>query len=186
MTQKLDTLVPATSTSIPHANSTSDPYIYVDDQLSLDELVKHLEEYRTVNTGAENHVFLDCEGRDLGCHGGKLGVVQIGIENNIYLIDVIKLEDSIPVIKEVLEDKNLVKIMWDARNDFSELWHGHGIHLKKVLDMQLVRIYDCQGQWMRQRKFLYLEGMKNAYSSIRKKTIFDKSNDIGVDRLSSG
>ena len=34
--------------------------------------------------GGNIQVFLDCEGRDLGRHGGKLGLVQLGIEEEIY------------------------------------------------------------------------------------------------------
>ena len=146
--------------------STSDPYIYVDDQHSLDNLVKHLNEYRTVNLGVENHIFVDCEGNDLGCYGGKLGLVQIGIENDIYLIDVITFKDSIPVLKEILEDEKLVKIFWDARNDFAELWHGHEIHLRPVLDLQLLRVYQNNGWRINGRGWAKLEGMGRTFSNL--------------------
>ena len=114
----------------------------------------------------ESHIYVDCEGNDLGCPGGKLGLVQVGVEKDIYLIDVIKYEESIPELKKILEDETLVKVMWDARNDFSELWHGHKIHLQTVLDLQLLRIYIRESWRIGARGWIKLEGMGRAFSDL--------------------
>ena len=37
-------------------------------------------------------IFLGCEGRDLGSANGKLNLVQIGIGEHVYLVDVIACE----------------------------------------------------------------------------------------------
>ena len=56
-------------------------------------------------------VFLDCEGRDLGQVDGKLGLIQLGIESQIYLIDIIAFPMAITIVKEILEDPVIEKVM---------------------------------------------------------------------------
>ena len=43
-------------------------------------------------------IFLDCEGCDLGWVDGQLGLIQLGIEIEIYLIDVIALPKAITIV----------------------------------------------------------------------------------------
>jgi hypothetical protein len=146
--------------------SSDDSYIYVEDENAMDKFVKRLGALMKQNEKKESHIYVDCEGNDLGCPGGKLGLVQVGVENDIYLIDVIKYEESIPELKKILENENLVKVMWDARNDFSELWHGHKIHLQTVLDLQLLRIYIRESWRIGNRGWIKLEGMGRAFSDL--------------------
>ena len=119
---------------------SADTYIYVEDEDAMNKFVDRVNVLIKKNKEKESHIYVDCEGNDLGCPGGKLGLVQVGVDTDIYLIDVIKYEEGIPALKKILENEKLVKVMWDARNDFSELWHGHQIHLQAVLDLQLFRI----------------------------------------------
>lgn len=161
-------------------------YIRVDDGNAMDGFVNRVKSLLAQNELGKAHIYVDCEGKNLGCPGGKLGLVQVGVEDETYIIDVIKYKEALPALKKVLEDKRLIKIMWDGRNDFSELWHGHRIHLRNVIDLQLVRIYACQGQWINRRGFLRLEGMENAFASVRKRHFLDGFEDVTLKRLRSG
>ena len=54
----------------------------------MDQLNGHAKSL--VTSSAQIPIFLDCEGHDLGKVGGKLGLVQIGVDDTVYLVDVIK------------------------------------------------------------------------------------------------
>lgn len=105
-------------------------------------------------------ILLDCEGRDLGRVGGKLGLIQIGVKDAIYLVDVITLPQSLDSVKIFLKDEGLQKVVWDGRMDFSELWHGHGIRLAGVLDLQLLGVYRGQSRGIPgPRGYIGLDGL---------------------------
>jgi hypothetical protein len=105
-------------------------------------------------------ILLDCEGRDLGRVGGKLGLIQIGVKNAIYHVDVITLPQALKSLKSVLEDSGIQKVVWDGRMDFSELWHGHGIKLAGVLDLQLLGVYQGQSRGIPgPRGYIALDGL---------------------------
>jgi len=111
-------------------------------------------------------IFLDCEGRDLGPVDGKLGLIQLGIESEIYFIDVIALPIAITIVKEILEDHVIEKVMWDGRSDYADLWHGHGIDLNPVIDLQLVQVYRLSRDNPGPRGFITLTGMSTAFSKL--------------------
>jgi hypothetical protein len=148
------------------ATSSANPYIYVEDEDTMDKFVERVNALMRQNEEKESHIYVDCEGNDLGCPEGRLGLVQVGVETDIYLIDVIKYEKGISALKNILENQKLVKVMWDARNDFSELWHGHQIHLQPVLDLQLLRIYVRESWRIGRRGWIKLEGMGRAFSDL--------------------
>jgi len=88
------------------------------------------------------------------------------VENEIYLVDVITYPKSIDTLKRILEDPLLQKVVWDGRSDYSELWHGHGIAMEPVLDLQLVRIYQvCDGR-AGPSGFIKLEGMSRVFENL--------------------
>ena len=168
------------------ATASAELYTHVDNENAMDGFINRVKSLFNQNGPGRTHIYVDCEGKNLGCPGGKLGLVQVGVEDDIYIIDVIKYKEALPGLKKILEDKRLIKVMWDGRKDFSELWHGHRIHLRNVIDLQLVRIYDCQSQWIHRRGFLRLEGMENAFASVRKRLLLDGSEDVTLKRLRSG
>jgi len=137
------------------------PYIYCNTEASLNQLRIHFTSLAKATTTVP--VFLDCEGRDLGRTDGKLCLVQLGLEEVIYLVDVIECPLSLTTLKMVLENPKFEKIVWDGRSDYAELWHGHGISLNPVLDLQLVRVYESGGY---RRGFINLDGMRNVFSAI--------------------
>jgi hypothetical protein len=106
---------------------------------------------------------LDCEGRSLGDQNGKLGLIQIGVETTTYLVDVILLPSAISSLKTYLENPRLTKYVWDARSDYSELLHGHGITIKGLVDLQLLNVHTglFPGD-----KIIYLTSMSNAAANL--------------------
>ena len=124
----------------------------------------------------EFSIYLDCEGRDLGRVGGKLGLVQLGLEKEIYLVDVIKYSESLNLLKTILEHPKVEKVVWDGRSDYTELRLGHGINLAPALDIQLVHVYKTRyvGSY---RKYNILEGMAKAFSSAG----YAVQKDLGVN-----
>jgi len=158
-------------------------YILCDNQGRLDQLKTHIEAVTNLASADEKAViFLDCEGRDLGRIDGKLGLVQLGIESKIYLIDVIAFPKAIAIVKEILEDPVLEKIVWDGRSDYAELWHGHGIDLNPVIDLQLVQVYRLCGGSPGPKGFIALMGMSTAFSRLN----FRERICIDLDRLTTG
>lgn len=88
---------------------------------------------------------LDCEGKTLGIEGGTLSpMILRALEPDIsrtYLIDTISLtKDQLNPIFDIIQSPSVTKIMYDGRKDFSELYHGCGVHLRGVLDLQLADI----------------------------------------------
>jgi hypothetical protein len=107
---------------------------------------------------------LDCEGRSLGDQNGKLGLIQIGVETTTYLVDVILLPSAISSLKTYLENPRLTKYVWDARSDYSELLHGHGITIKGLVDLQLLYVHTT-GLFPR-GEIIYLTSMSNAAAKL--------------------
>jgi len=106
---------------------------------------------------------LDCEGRSLGDQNGKLGLIQIGVETTTYLVDVILLPSALSSLKTYLENPRLTKYVWDARSDYSELLHGHGITIKGLVDLQLLHVHT--GPFPGD-KIIYLTSMSNAAAKL--------------------
>lgn len=89
----------------------------------------------------KRYIFLDCEGRDLGASNGQLGLMQLGIGEIIYLVDVVALPGAVTKLKRFFENPELVKYVWDGRADYSELRHGHDVTLEGLFDLQLADIH---------------------------------------------
>jgi len=58
-----------------------------------------------------------------------------------YLIDVISLtNDALRSIFDIIQSSSPVKIMFDGRMDYSELFHGYNTPIRNVFDLQLADI----------------------------------------------
>ena len=101
----------------------------------------------------------------MGRIGGKLGLVQLGVENEVYLVDIIAYPEALISLKNILENPRLQTVVWDGRMDYCELWHGHGIELKLPVDLQLVRVYERCGGRAGPQGFIMMEGMGKVFSS---------------------
>ena len=87
---------------------------------AVDIAERHFRSALANAQGGNIQVFLDCESRDLGRHGGKLRLVQLDIEEEAYIIDVIEFSDFLIHLKEILEYSQVQKVVWDDRSDYSE------------------------------------------------------------------
>ncbi|KAL5498053.1 hypothetical protein ACEPAH_2984 [Sanghuangporus vaninii] len=92
------------------------------------------------------YVFLDCEGRDLGCAPGALSLISIGTPHaaEVYLFDVLTLpRDSLQLLFNSIlsltpSARAKTKVVWDGRMDYVELFYGHSCPIENVLDLQLI------------------------------------------------
>jgi len=144
----------------------------------------HLTQLRHALASNTEPIFLDCEGRNLGRIGGKLGLVQLGIGEDVYLIDAIASPKSLEVLKDALENTEIEKVVWDGRSDFAAMWHGHGISMNSVLDLQLVKVYVSSGGVKGSRGFIKLEGLGKVFESCSRQVLFDSGIDL--ERLGNG
>ena len=112
------------------------------------------------------HIFLCCEGRHLGRGGGRLGLIQLGVKDDIFLLDTLTYGKNLEVVKEILENPAVDKVMWDGRFGVAELWHGHEISVESVIDLQLVHVYEKTGGRIAARGFLPVEAMESAFSNL--------------------
>lgn len=87
-------------------------------------------------------IIVDCEGETLGKIGGSLSIISLGSTStmDIFLIDVLRLHNSLSPVFDLLQSTEMVKIVFDGRMDFSALYHEFGVHLRNVIDLQLVDI----------------------------------------------
>ena len=84
----------------------------------------------------------DSEGHNLGQGGGTLSLLSFKLPDGaIFLVDAIVLtEQQLQPFLDILHDQNIRKWVWDGRMDYSELWHGHNVELRGVLDLQLADV----------------------------------------------
>ncbi|KIM24703.1 hypothetical protein M408DRAFT_331672 [Serendipita vermifera MAFF 305830] len=100
-----------------------------------------------------SHIFLDCEGRNLGTVSGKLSLLNLGVAHAtddgeqrllIFLIDVLAFPKDrahhLSPIFDIMSSEKVFKIVFDGRMDASELLHGHRVQLNNVLDLQVADI----------------------------------------------
>ncbi|KZS87955.1 hypothetical protein SISNIDRAFT_279833 [Sistotremastrum niveocremeum HHB9708] len=126
--------------------SIKSEYLLCDDNSLLEEVIESLTDSPTL--------ILDCEAKDLGSIGGQLSLLNLGIASSlstskpctepnhpIFLIDVLAFTKAeLRPLYDFLEDPSVLKVVFDGRQDFSELWHGEGVELKNVIDLQLADI----------------------------------------------
>lgn len=94
------------------------------------------------------YVFLDCEGRNLGCADGALSLISIGSPHaaEVYLFDVLSLpRDALQLLFNSLLSltstaRAKTKVVWDGRMDYAELFFSYGCPIENVLDLQLIDI----------------------------------------------
>ncbi|KAH7098259.1 ribonuclease H-like domain-containing protein [Auriculariales sp. MPI-PUGE-AT-0066] len=93
-------------------------------------------------------LFVDLEGRDLGCLGGALSVVSVGTDaGEVVLFDVLRLERvTLEPLLSILADETRPKFMWDGRKDSVELKRTfYDVEFRGVVDLQLVDVLSRRG-----------------------------------------
>lgn len=122
-----------------------------------------------------SYLAFDCEGENLGEEGGRLAILSLAATDvsplHVYLFDAITLsDDELAPVFDLLTSTEHVKIMFDARMDFSELHHHHSVRLSGVLDLQLADIES------RARRG---EGVAN---QLERLSPYLRRNDVAKDR----
>lgn len=104
-------------------------YRYID---SAEKLSRHLNGLRSARIDT---VALDLEGEsNLHQYGEMLCLIQMYDGKDAAIIDPFKT--SIKPIKKFLEDRMIMKIMYDAAGDRAFLFKNYGIDLRSILDLQ--------------------------------------------------
>jgi ribonuclease D len=104
-------------------------YRYID---SGGKLIGHLQ---SLKAAGRYTIALDLEGEfNLHRYGEKLCLVQIYDGKDAAIIDPFKI--SIGHIKRFLENRSILKIMFDASGDRAFLYKNYGIDLHSILDLQ--------------------------------------------------
>jgi exonuclease 3'-5' domain-containing protein 1 len=132
-------------------NRSSSSFSFTESTMALCSTPESLRAAVETLSGS-SHVFLDCEGHTLGSVGGKLSLLSLGVvldkdgerRLSTFLIDTLAFQGPnshhlIPIF-DILRSEVVFKVVFDGRMDASELLHGHGVHLKNVLDLQVADI----------------------------------------------
>ncbi|KYQ99862.1 hypothetical protein DLAC_11563 [Tieghemostelium lacteum] len=87
----------------------------------------------------EKLIGLDLEGLEMG-KKGNLSLVQISTENGrVYLFDIVSLGYNVFRfgLKEVLESREILKVVHDCRRDSEILYHRYKVSLAHIYDVQI-------------------------------------------------
>ena len=96
-------------------------------------------------------LILDCEGLRLGERGGALSLVTLRTTapspSRTYILDFVRLpRAALEPVFDVLRAPTVLKVLFDGRMDYSALYHGYGVALTNVLDVQLVDVASRQSR----------------------------------------
>ncbi len=87
-----------------------------------------------------SQIGVDCEGVLLS-RTGPLELVQVACPGKVYIFDVAGKNGEkifqLGRLGELLEDKEILKIVHDCRHDSDALWHQHNVRIAPVLDLQV-------------------------------------------------
>lgn len=89
------------------------------------------------------YVVIDCEGKELGMEDGALSLICVGtaFAQFIFLFDVLALTryDLQPLLSFL--GSKVMKVVWDGRMDFIELWSTFNVSIgKNVCDLQVAEV----------------------------------------------
>jgi hypothetical protein len=135
LTERMESMSVNTSSS---STESENSFYHCHDEVTYKKFHDHITSY-TQTSGKT--IYVDCEGPNLGREGGVLVLIQVGVEKEVYLIDVVAYPESLITLKGILEDDKIDKVMWDCRSDAAEMWFGHGITLTSVIDAQLIQVH---------------------------------------------
>ncbi len=121
-------------------------YVYCDRPQSFANAVQFLR--------MAPYLILDCEGKNLGRAGGSVTLICVGtpFAEYIFLFDVLSpflTRYDIDGLLALFQDKGVLKVVWDGRMDFLEIWSTFGVPLRGVLDLQIAEVmsrYQVRGE----------------------------------------
>ncbi|XP_052072589.1 piRNA biogenesis protein EXD1-like [Mytilus californianus] len=140
-------------------NETSS-YKYIDTKekyiSAINELNNMIKDGKTIS--------LDCEGVDLS-RFGCVTMVNIGTRDMVYLIDVLRIGNSVfdDGLRCILENNSIEKLMFDCREDADALFHLYKVKLDGVLDVQLL---EARNRMKRKRHNTLLASLETCLESF--------------------
>ena len=64
--------------------------------------------------------------------------LQVFVNNTCHLFDMLEADEGIiKMLKDIMEDENVTKVMHDCRQDSAALFYQFGIKLRDVVDTQV-------------------------------------------------
>jgi len=138
--------------------------VYYDDEGELSEVISALQ---VMEKAGDGNMLLAFHGKGVGNVGGNLSLLQIGLPSKTFIVDALAFHDDMGRLAPFLQSRNILKVVWDGRLGYAELWHRYGIRLENVLDLQLVYLHDRYD--LSARKSVGLTGKLGA---IRQKDLF--------------
>ena len=93
----------------------------------------------------EKYLILDCEGYNLGRAGGCVTLICVGspFAEHIFLFDLLSpiiTHHDVYSLLHLLCDPSILKIVWDGRMDYLEIFTTFGAVLDGVLDLQVAEV----------------------------------------------
>jgi hypothetical protein len=169
----------------PHSLSDSEvegpDYVFCNSRGRLDRLTNLIQSILSKpHHWKKPFVFLAAQGHNLGRTGGKLGLVQIGVHDEIFLLDILTYSKNLEIVRTILENPDIEKYMWNGRDAVAEFWHGHDIMIESAIDLQLVHIHDKVRKHSAtgSRGFLPAENMETAFLKLPKEIIKGTRMDV--------
>lgn len=108
----------------------------------MGDLIKTTAELRAACEKARvcGSLSLDTEFVWMRTYRPQLGIVQMGAEDDCWALDCLTGMD-VSDLKDLIEDPSIVKILHDARQDLTHLWHYTGAKPQNVFDTQLAAAF---------------------------------------------
>jgi exonuclease 3'-5' domain-containing protein 1 len=136
----------------------ADQLIYVDTNELLQDALAIIQENRIMGVDVE------------GCRLSRTGeacILTIGVAQGVYLFDIVALKElnvNFSHALSFLEDRLVLKIMFDVRGDSDALFHQLNISLVSVLDLQLLDIAAKRTADRRRQPAQYRNSLKTVFT----------------------
>ena len=104
--------------------------IIVNTIIKLQEICKIIEQNKIIGVDSEF-----CKGK---FYHDKLSLIQIATSNEIYLIDLITNSLDISPLKKIFNDRKIIKVFCDFKQDYEILAKNYGIYICNISDIQFL------------------------------------------------
>ena len=90
-------------------------------------------------------LILACEGNNLGRANGSISLICVGtpLAEHIFIIDCLSpslTANHLARLWTLFKDRRIIKVVWDGRMDYLEIWSTYGVALEGVLDLQVAEV----------------------------------------------
>ncbi|XP_062573441.1 uncharacterized protein LOC134263350 [Saccostrea cucullata] len=149
----------------------------------LPEVIKDIGRCREVVDilSREEVLAMDCEGISLGAEG-PLTLLQIGTySGQVYLFDILLNQDLLKRgrLRELVESKNIVKVIQSCSNDSAALHFQFNVTLQNVFDTQVANLVIQEHQGRKMAPLLKLDAICEKYS--RNKADLRQKEDVQTE-----